>query len=73
MATVNKNVKENAEEVKNFAKENNATLFTGEQLRKSRKFAKYKDIIAVVIGTDESCTIEECEKRINEFLSKEVG
>lgn len=48
-------------------------VFTREQLRSSKKFAKYKDIVAVVIGTDESCTIEECEKRINDFLKKEVG
>lgn len=50
-----------------------APVFTREQLRSSKKFAKYKDIVAVVISADESCTIEECEKRINDFLKKEVG
>lgn len=42
--------------------------FTREQLRSSKKFSKYKDIVSVVIGADESCTTEECEKRIDEFL-----
>lgn len=48
-------------------------VFTREQLRNSKKFAKYKDIVSVVICADESCTVEECEKRINDFLNKEVG
>lgn len=48
-----------------------APVFTREQLRGSKKFAKYKDIVAVVVNENESCTIEECEKRINDFLKKE--
>lgn len=43
-------------------------VFTKEQLRNSKKFAKYKDIVSVVISAGESCTTEECEKRIDEFL-----
>lgn len=47
-----------------------AATFSREQLRGSKKFAKYKDIVSVVIDANESCTVEECEKRINEFLNK---
>ena len=51
--------------------ETKTPVFTREQLRNSKKFAKYKDIVAVVVNENESCTIEECEKRINDFLKKE--
>lgn len=44
--------------------------FTKEQLRNSKKFAQYKDIIGVVLNDDGNYTIEECEKLINSFLTK---
>lgn len=50
--------------------ENKTLTYTRNQLRNSRKFSKYKDIVSVVIGGNESCTVEECEKRIKEFLDK---
>lgn len=50
--------------------ETKAPVFTRKQLRNSKKFAKYKDIVAVVVNEGESCTIDECEKRINKFLNK---
>lgn len=46
-------------------------VFTKEQLKNSKKFAKNKDIVSVVLKDGESYTIAECEALVNTFLTKE--
>lgn len=46
-------------------------VFTKEQLKNSKKFAKNKDIVSVVLKEGESYTIAECEALVNTFLTKE--
>lgn len=46
-------------------------VFTKEQLKNSKKFAKNKDIVSVVLKDGESYTIAECEALVNAFLTKE--
>lgn len=56
-----------------IATDNKAPVFTRKQFRNSKKFTKYRDIVAIVIGEDESCTAEECKRRIDEFLNRKSG
>ncbi len=46
-------------------------VFTKEQLKNSKKFAKNKDIVSVVLKENERYTIAECEALVNAFLTKE--
>ncbi len=56
-------VKETREEVKTYSQV---------QLVKSQKFKGLSDIVRSVVGEKEKVTIEEVEKRIENFLSMEV-
>ena len=47
-------------------------VFTKEQLKNSKSFEKYKDIVTVVMADDEKITKSELQKRIDKFLKKEV-
>ena len=47
-------------------------VFNKEQLKNSKSFEKYKDIVTVVIADDEKITKSELQKRIDKFLKKEV-
>lgn len=47
-------------------------VFSKEQLKNSKSFEKYKDIVTVVIADDEKITKSELQKRIDKFLKKEV-
>lgn len=55
-----------AEEVKK------EVVFSKEQLKNSKSFEKYKDIVTVVMADDEKITKSELQKRIDKFLKKEV-
>lgn len=47
-------------------------VFNKEQLKNSKSFEKYKDIVTVVMADDEKITKSELQKRIDKFLKKEV-
>lgn len=47
-------------------------VFSKEQLKNSKAFEKYKDIVTVVMTDDEKITKSELQKRIDKFLKKEV-
>lgn len=47
-------------------------VFNKEQLKNSKAFEKYKDIVTVVMTDDEKITKSELQKRIDKFLKKEV-
>ena len=47
-------------------------VFSKEQLKNSKSFEKYKDIVTVVMSDDEKITKSELQKRIDKFLKKEV-
>ncbi|WP_158097734.1 hypothetical protein [Tyzzerella sp. An114] len=47
-------------------------VFSKEQLKNSKSFEKYKDIVTVVMADDEKITKSELQKRIDKFLKKEV-
>ena len=47
-------------------------IFSKEQLKNSKSFEKYKDIVTVVMADDEKITKSELQKRIDKFLKKEV-
>ncbi len=47
-------------------------VFSKEQLKNSKSFEKYKDIVTVVMDDDEKITKSELQKRIDKFLKKEV-
>lgn len=47
-------------------------VFSKEQLKNSKSFEKYKDIVTVVMANDEKITKSELQKRIDKFLKKEV-
>ena len=55
-----------AEEVKKEA------VFTREQLKNSKDFKEYKDLITVLVKLEEKVTKSECKKRIETFLKKKV-
>lgn len=57
-----------AEIVENTAKK--VPIFTKDQLRNSDKYAKYRDVVGVVLEEDKTYTVEECEKLINSFLNR---
>ena len=47
-------------------------VFSKEQLKNSKSFEKYKDIVTVVMADDEKITKSELQKRIDKFLKKGV-
>ncbi len=47
--------------------------YTKAQIINTSKFEHCRDIVDVIIGSDEEVTIKELEQRINEFLKKEVN
>lgn len=46
--------------------------FTKEQLKASKKFSKYRDILDAFTKDDKLYTIEEAQTIINNFLNKEL-
>ncbi len=49
-----------------------AKTYGREQLARSQKFKNYCDIVRSVVGEDEEVTVEELEKRVEDFLGMEV-
>ena len=43
-----------------------------EEIKKSKKYCKYIDIIGVVLDENEEYTLEEVDEAINDFLEREV-
>lgn len=43
-----------------------------ETLMTSDRYAGVKDILPIVIGENELLTLDEADKRVNEFLEREV-
>ena len=43
-----------------------------EEIKKSKKYCKYIDIIGVVLDENEEYTLEEVDEAINGFLEREV-
>ena len=43
-----------------------------EEIKKSKKYCKYIDILGVVLDENEEYTLEEVDKAINDFLESEV-
>lgn len=54
---------------KRVAKENK---FKYEDLKKSKDFITYQDVLSVVMEENEELTKKEAFKKINDFLKKEV-
>ena len=46
--------------------------FKYEDLKKSKDFITYQDVLAVVMEENEELTKKEALKKINDFLKKEV-
>lgn len=46
--------------------------FAVEEIKKSKKYCKYIDILVVVLDENEEYTLEEVDKAINDFLESEV-
>lgn len=49
-----------------------AEKFVTEEIKKSKKYCKYIDIIGVVLDENKEYTLEEADKAINDFLEREV-
>jgi hypothetical protein len=48
----------------------NVNKFTKEQLKKSKKYREYVDILSVVLKEDETYSNKDVEKLINDFMNK---
>ena len=46
--------------------------FAVEEIKESKKYCKYIDIIGVVLDENEEYTLEEVDEAINGFLEREV-
>ena len=46
--------------------------FAVEEIKKSKTYCKYIDIVGVVLDENEEYTLEEVDKAINDFLESEV-
>lgn len=46
--------------------------FVTEEIKKSKKYCKYIDILGVVLDESGEYTFEEVDKAINDFLESEV-
>ena len=46
--------------------------FAVEEIKKSKMYCKYIDIIGVVLDENEEYTLEEVDEAINDFLEREV-
>ena len=46
--------------------------FAGEEIKKSKKYCKYIDILGVVLDENNEYTLEEVDKAINDLLEREV-
>lgn len=53
-------------------KEVEETVFDKDQLVSSKKFMSNKDVLKVLIEDDEKITIEEAQKRIENFMKGKV-
>lgn len=53
-------------------KEVEETVFDKDQLVSSKKFMSNKDVLNVLIEDDEKITIEEAQKRIENFMKGKV-
>ncbi len=50
----------------------NVTTYNKEQILKSEKFKDLKDVIQVVVTESETISLNEVEKRVVNFLKREV-
>lgn len=53
-------------------KEKRETAFFKSDLLKSKRYAKYRDILNALLNENETYTIKRVDKMIKNFLSKEV-
>lgn len=43
-----------------------------EELKKSHKYCRYRDVLAVVLNENEEYTLEQADEAIKEFMDREV-
>ncbi len=68
-----KGKKEEVEVVESAKVEKVSTaIYSKDKLMKAKKFESFKDVVSCVVGDDEKVTLAEVEKRVDEFLKKEV-
>ena len=53
-------------------KEDDSPVYDLDSLLKSDRYARFKDILPIVIADDELLTWAEADKRIDDFLEREV-
>lgn len=54
----------------NAVENTSKSAFSKKQLRESKRYSKYKDVLGVVLEDDKTYTIEQCEAAINDFMNK---
>ena len=53
-------------------KENETPVFTKESLLNSKKYMFQKDLLNILLDDDKEYTLEEVEKKINEFKTGKI-
>ena len=56
-----------------MAKKEIESVFTKEQILKSRTFCEYRDLLAAVLKDDKTYTKEQVKKEITKFINNKKG